>query len=40
LVRKSYPERRKKHRQRHWKLKTLEKDLDEDMKKNEIEKSG
>jgi len=29
LVRKAYPERRKKHKQRHWRLRTLDKEAEE-----------
>lgn len=40
LVKKTYPERRTKRRQRHWRVKTLNKIVDEDMKPAEVEKSN
>jgi len=38
LVRKSYPERRKSGKARVWKLKQLDKDVDDDKRDHEIEK--
>ena len=39
-MKKTYPERRTKRRQRHWRVKTLNKIVDEDMKPAEVEKSN
>jgi hypothetical protein len=40
LVRKTYPERRSRNRKRHWRLKNLEKDIDEEDKKYDPEKEA
>jgi len=40
LVKKTYPERRKKNRTRHWQLKHLAKEAGEDMKGGDIERSA
>lgn len=40
LIRKWYGERRKKNRRRHWQLKTLDKEVDEETKPQHIDKQG
>jgi nonsense-mediated mRNA decay protein 3 len=40
LVRKAYPERRKSGKQRHWKLRQLDKEVDEDKRDHEIEREN
>jgi len=40
LVRKTYPERRSRHRKRHWRLKALEKEVDDDNRKTDPEKEA